>query len=513
MGFIEAKLSFPTGTHVFETEALLLVLPTTEYQKRVPVTIGTSLTDIAVDSLGTLDQSKLSISRKIACCATQSRRKVQAQKLQKNRVITAKPTSFPPFSTKVVKGHTKLKGHGKRLNLIAEPSEINELHPSVQCTPTYCNLEPGSNWVTVGLRNVSAKQITIPSRTVVCQVQLANMVPKIQTPKEQDTIEQKEEDNTWILDQLDLGEIERWSEDQQQAAKNLLCRYSGIFSKYDLDLEKCNILKHDIKLTDHQPFKERYRRIPPHLFEEVKQHLQEIVEIGTNRKSFSPRASAVVLVRKKDGGLRLCIDLCKLYNCTVKDGYTLPRIEDTLDCLQGAVWFSTLDLKSGYWQVELEEDTKPLTTFTIGPLAFWECERMPFGLTNAPATFQRLIESCLGDLHLTWCIIIYLDDIIVFSQTPEEHLVRLKAIFNKLKAAGLKLKPSKCELFRKQINYLGNAVGHNGVSTDPKKIEAATEWPRPTTVTEVRSFLGFVSYYRRFIPNGSKVAKPLNKLL
>ena len=136
----------------------------------------------------------------------------------------------------------------------------------------------------------------------------------------------------------------------------------------------------------------------------------------------------------------------------------------------------------------------------MGPLGFWECERMPFGLTIAPATFQRLMESCLGGLNLSWCII-YLDDIIVFSQTAEEHLVRLQAVFDKLKAAGLKLKPSKRELFKKQINYLGHVVGHEGVSTDPDKIKAVTEWPRPTTVTEVRSFLGFVGYYRRFIPN------------
>ena len=178
--------------------------------------------------------------------------------------------------------------------------------------------------------------------------------------------------------------------------------------------------------------------------------------------------------------------------------------------MHGAVWFSTLDLKSGYWQVELEEEAKPLTAFTMGPLGFWECERMPFGLTNAPATFQRLMESCLGELHLNWCII-YLDDIIVFSRTPEEHVHRLRAVFEKLKAAGLKLKPSKCDFFKKEIKYLGHVVSKEGVSTDPDKIKSVTEWPQPTTVTEVRSFLGFVSYYRRFIPNFSREAKPLNK--
>ena len=184
------------GTHVFMTETLLLVLPTTEYQKRVPVTIDTSLTDMAGDSLGTLDQAKLTTPLKTLCCATQSQRKVQAQQIQKNTVKTTKTITLPPFSTTIVREHTKLKGHGMKLNLIAEPSENNQLPPSVQCTPTYCNLEPGSNRVTVGLRNVLAEQITILSRTVVCQIQLANMVPKIQTPKGQDPSEQRGEDNS-----------------------------------------------------------------------------------------------------------------------------------------------------------------------------------------------------------------------------------------------------------------------------------------------------------------------------
>ena len=209
------------GNHVFKTEALLLVLPTTDYLKRVPVTIGTSLTDMAVDSLDTLDHTKLTTPWKTVWCATQSQRKVQAQQIQKHIVKTTKPKTLPPFSTNIVWGHTKLKGHGMKLNLIGEPSENNQSPSSVQCTPTYCNLEPGSNRVTVGLRNVSAKQITIPSRTVVCQIQLANMVPKIQMPTGQDPSENKE-DNSWILDQLDLGEISKWSVEQQQAARKLL---------------------------------------------------------------------------------------------------------------------------------------------------------------------------------------------------------------------------------------------------------------------------------------------------
>ena len=172
------------------------------------------------------------------------------------------------------------------------------------------------------------------------------------------------------------------------------------------------------------------------------------MEIGAICKSTSPWASTVVLVCKKDGGLWFCIDFRKL-NKMIKDAQSLPRIEESLDCLDGATIFTSLDLQSGYWQVELTEASRPLTTFTVGPLGFYECVWMPFHLTNTPATFQHLMESCLGNMHLKWYII-YLDNI-VFSKTSEEHIQRLRGVFEKLSAAGLRLKPSKCEFF--QILY------------------------------------------------------------
>ena len=180
--------------------------------------------------------------------------------------------------------------------------------------------------------------------------------------------------------------------------------------------------------------------------------------------------------------------------------------------MNGAQIFSSVDLKSGYWQVELTEESKAMTAFTVGPLGFYECIQMPFRLTNAPATFQHLMESCLGDLHLNWCII-YLDDVIVFSMTPEEHLERLRGVFQKLREVGLKLKPSKCEFFKDRIAYLGHIVSKTGIETDPKKIQDIKDWPRPETVTDVRQFLGFTNYYRKFIKQYAVVANPLNKLI
>ena len=195
-----------------------------------------------------------------------------------------------------------------------------------------------------------------------------------------------------------------------------------------------------------------------------------MLKIGAIRRPVSPWASAVVLVQKKDGSLRFCIDLQKLNNCIVKDAYSLPRIKDSLDCLNGAWIFTSLDLKAGHWQVEMSEESIPYTAFTVGHLGFYKCVMMPFGLTNAPATFQRSMESCLGDLHLKHCII-YLDDIIIFSKTPEEHIERLRKVFEKLTAAGVMLKPSKCEFFKPRIEYLGHKVSENGIEMNPKRLK------------------------------------------
>ena len=186
------------------------------------------------------------------------------------------------------------------------------------------------------------------------------------------------------------------------------------------------------------------------MLEEVRAHLKEMVDLQVIQRSESSFSSNVVLIRKKDGSLRFCIDLRKLNAITIPDAYALPRIDDTLDALNGAKWFSTLDLKSSYWQVDVAEEDRHKTAFSVGPLGFWECLRMPFGLFNAPATFQRLMESCMGDLHLTYCLL-YLDDIVVYSSTYEEHLIRLSAIFQRLRDRGLRLKPSKCHLFQHSI--------------------------------------------------------------
>ena len=217
-----------------------------------------------------------------------------------------------------------------------------------------------------------------------------------------------------LFSRVNLEGIRDWSEGLKTKTKDLFRDFAHIFALENLEMGHTSLVKHKIELDNCTLFKDRYQRIPPTLFDEVKTHLKEMIQVGAIRCSNSPWASAVVLVRKKDVSLHFCIDLQRLNMRTIKDAYSLSCIGETLDCLGGAIIFTSLDLKSGYWQVEMDDDSKPLTTFTVGLLGFYECKRMPFGLTNAPATFQHLMESCLGELHLNWCII-YLDDIDMIS--------------------------------------------------------------------------------------------------
>ena len=231
---------------------------------------------------------------------------------------------------------------------------------------------------------------------------------------------------------------------------------------------------------------------------------------GQIEASDSPWSSPVVLVTKKDGGTRFCVDYRQLNDATTKDAYPLPRIDDTLDMLAGKQWFSTLDLASGYWQVSLSQEARVKTAFATHSGLF-QFRVMPFGLCNAPATFERLMDRVLQGLRWSCCLV-YLDDIISFGSTFDGALASLTMIFERLRSDGLQLKSTKCHLFRSSVPFLGHIVGRHGLECDPTKIEDVKSWPVPDCLKSVRPFLGFVGYYRRFIPRFADVATPLVSL-
>ena len=346
------------------------------------------------------------------------------------------------FQTVNIKANAGVKGHCTKVHVLMEPVLGPQLPAAVVPIATYGELHPGSLRVPVCLCNMSTHTVEIPAKTVVGQVIPANQVPPVVHPTRTAKETTKIAPKGWVLEALDLQGLKEWPESEQKRARELLLKWEHLFAHSDLDLVKTALIKHKIRLTEQTPFKERYRCIPHHMINDVRAHIQEMLDIGAICKSHSPRVSAVVLVRKKDGGLRFYIHLRKLNEQTIKDAYSLPQIDKTLDSLQGSQWFSILNLKSGYWQIKMDEESKPLTAFTVGPLGFYECKRMPFGLTNTPATFHRLIETCLGDLNLHWCII-YLDDIVIFSKDLASHLERLEAVFQKLEEAGLKTQAFK----------------------------------------------------------------------
>ena len=289
-------------------------------------------------------------------------------------------------------------------------------------------------------------------------------------------------------------------------------QYKDQFSRSSHDLGCTNLVEHTIKTTPNcKPVKLRPYRIPLAKREFAESEIEAMAKKGLIEPSYSAWSAPAVLAPKRDGTLRFCVDYRRLNELTIPDSHPLPRIDDALDALGGSSWFSTLDLKSGFHQVSIAEEDRPKTAFSIPGSGLWQWRVLPFGLINSPSVFERLMERVFAGLTFL-ILLIYLDDIIVYSKTFEEHLENLGIVFERLKEANLKLNPKKCNLLCRKVAFLGHEVSESGISTDPSKVQAVKEWPQPNTATEVRQFVGLASYYRKFIPSFATICKPLHKL-
>ena len=257
-------------------------------------------------------------------------------------------------------------------------------------------------------------------------------------------------------------------------------------------------MHHRIHTEGDVPVNQRHRQIPPNQFEEAKQHLQELLKKGVIQPSQCDYASPIVLVHKKSAAIRLCMDYRRLNAKTRKDAFPLPRIEESLDALGGAWYFSAIDLASAYNQVEVSPSDRHKTAFTTS-MGFVEYNHMPFRLCNAPSLFQKLMQTIFRE-ELLQILLVYLDGIIVYSCSIADHLRPLERVFQKLREHGLKIGAAKCQFFKTRVKYLGHVVSSEGVATDPAKTEAVARWPTPKTLKDLRSFLGFAWYYRYFCP-------------
>ena len=517
LGYVEVDLrpQLHSDNETDHYKCLMLVVPDTDYNKRVPILIGTNFIRLCYHDWQNSEKDiDVSPQWKLAFQCLVGQDGTDSDSLLCSQIdIDEDPVIVFSVDKQIVPANSRVIIPGVVSSPVASGLMVAEgcdtaLPGGLLLAPCLVSCTAGSRSVAIEVQNLSNWQVTIPSNDSLCCLHPVKYICAASQ-----TVTSSEFDPESFLEMFDLSDAkEHLAPGDVNKLNQLLLTWEKVFSKNDYDLGRTSLVKHQINLTDEKPIKQRHRKIPPSMYEEVRSHLKQMLDSGVIRESHSPYASPLVLVRKKDNTLRICIDLRLVNLRTIRDAYYMPRMEESMDSLVDSVYFSCLDLKSGFWQVEVEESHKERTAFTVGPLGLYECNTMPFGLTNGCATFQRLMERVIGDLQPSQCLI-YIDDILVFSKDVSSHLDRLQSVFERLAKAGLKLKPQKSQFFKRRVRYLGHYVSQQGIEVDNDKVSALLNWPVPKTVKQLRRLLGFCSFYRRFVPGFSKVVKPLTDLL
>jgi predicted aspartyl protease len=310
------------------------------------------------------------------------------------------------------------------------------------------------------------------------------------------------------LPEVIASQILKVSDEQRTSAINLLQEYADIFRTEPLGSSRN--FEHKLELLDPEPVKMMPRRVPQTQYAAMQEEIERMLKLGVIRKSVSPYASPVVLVKKKNGKIRFCVDYRRLNDKTVKDAFPLPNILDVLEALQGAKFFATLDLQSGFWQIPMRERDIGKTAFCV-PHGHYEFLKMAFGMSNSTATFQRAMTELLRPI-LNKGVVVFVDDIVIYSDSLPGLLDTMQKVFHLLREDNLTLNPEKCELFRTEVTVLGHRVSAQGIQPLEDKVEAIETWPTPKNKKEMRSFLGLCNYYRQYVVDFAKIAAPLHKL-
>lgn len=357
--------------------------------------------------------------------------------------------------------------------------------------PGEYQLESGKGAVLI--QNLSSKDLDISQNALITRVLTIDKDNKIMSVL-----------NITLDDEADF-KFGNLTDVQETELRTLITRYSHCFSSSLSDLGFTTSAEMVIKLKDFEPVVYRPYRLSYADRQLVRNMIQEMLDYNIVRESNSPYASPIVLVQKKTGEKRLCVDY------SIKEHYPLPRIEDQLDVLAGNKLFTTLDLASGYYQIPIAEQSKDKTAF-VTPDGQFEYNRMPFGLVNAPSVFQRTINKILNDARVKYALV-FMDDILIPSKSFEEGLARLEEVLELLKKGGLTLKLSKCRFFFDKLDYLGFEISAEGIRPGSLKTDAVSKFPTPQNQHDVRRFIGLASFFRRFIKGFALIAQPLTLLL
>lgn len=318
-------------------------------------------------------------------------------------------------------------------------------------------------------------------------------------------------DDIWCILELFAVKPEEILDSWPSEIKQLVEEFADIFDK-PKGLPPKRSHTHTIPfITGAQLFKLRPYRYSPAQKDEIEKQVLELLQSGMIQQSSSPFASPALLVKKKTGEWRLCVDYRRLNALTIKNSYPMPIMEEFLDELTGAIWFTSLDLRAGYHQILVEEDDRYKTAFQTHN-GHYEYKVMPYGVTGGPATFQHVMNTVLAPL-LRKCVVVFIDDILIYSSTWGEHIQHIREVFSLLQQHQFKVKLSKCAFAQQQVQYLGHVISGAGVATDPSKVKDIMNWPVPQSVKDVRAFLGLAGYYRKFVKNFGIISKPLTTLL
>ena len=317
----------------------------------------------------------------------------------------------------------------------------------------------------------------------------------------------RDSDHSTIIEEINLDCL---NSSQTDAVKSMLSETAEVFSTSELDVGCAGVTQHKIELLDETPIRQCPRRFPEPVNDALEQQFEELRQMNVLKYSKSPWSSPIVPVRKKDGSLRMCIDYRALNKVTKADRFPIPNMNDLIFGLHGMQYFTTLDLKKGYYQVPLEPESMEYTAFSTATNHYEFC-RLPFGLKNAPGAFQREMQEVLREFNRKQ-VVVYIDDILIMSHSFEEHLSLVSEVLGTLIQYGIKVSAPKCFWFCEEVDFLGHVVGRRGLRKSDKYMNTVREYPRPTTVKQLRSFLGLINFQRKFIPHCSTISKPLSAL-